>query len=264
MTAAAPSIAPAATVILVRETPGLEVLMVRRHADMAFGASAWVFPGGKVAEADADERWFSLLAHGEGGAVRHDDVAYRIAAAREAFEECGVLLARSADGATCAEAVRDRLNPQRQAVEADPSVFRDLIAGNDLRLDITTLTPFAHWVTPAFEKRRYDTRFYLVRTPEGQSAAHDGREAVAHVWATPAALLEARRRGEAKLMFPTRLNLELLAAANSISDLVEGARRRPHVVVSPEIVERDGRRYLRIPEEAGYSVVEEAIENVGA
>ena len=51
---------PAATVLIVRDAPDLEVLMVRRSAGMAFGASAWVFPGGKVAPADADPLWDDL------------------------------------------------------------------------------------------------------------------------------------------------------------------------------------------------------------
>ncbi len=97
---------PASTVVLVRdslETPQkLEVLMVRRSAGMAFGASAWVFPGGKVAAADADPAWDDL----SDGTYEHYQRSLRIAAAREVFEESGLILAtrdgRELDAAACA------------------------------------------------------------------------------------------------------------------------------------------------------------------
>jgi 8-oxo-dGTP pyrophosphatase MutT (NUDIX family) len=252
-------IQPAATVLLVRDASALEVLMVRRHSGVAFGADAWVFPGGKVAAADADPAW-DAQSDGDYG---HYDRSLRIAAAREAFEESGLLLAARADGSLAGPEECDRLGGQRAAVEADPALFLALMREAGLRLILDRLTPFAHWITPAFEPRRYDTHFFLAVAPAEQIARHDGREAVDHVWVAPETLLQQRLRGEAKLMFPTRLNLEVLAQSPTAADAEARASKRRVVTVEPQVIEREGGgRALRIPAEAGYSLVEESLDKV--
>jgi 8-oxo-dGTP pyrophosphatase MutT (NUDIX family) len=253
-----PSPLPAATVLLVRDGAGLEVLMVRRSAGMAFGASAWVFPGGKVAAADADPAWDAL----SGGNYSHSERSIRIAAAREVFEESGLLLAVHVDGRPVSVADVERFGPRRAEVEADPSRFMALIREANLRLILDRLVPFAHWITPEFEPRRYDTHFFLVAAPAGQQARHDGREAVDHVWLPPQDLLQRRLRGEAKLMFPTRLNLEKLAKSSTAADAERAASAAKVVTVSPVVVERNGARVLQIPAEADYSVVEEPLDRI--
>ena len=253
-----PAPLPASTVLLVRDGAGLEVLMVRRSAGMAFGASAWVFPGGKVAGADADPAWDAL----SGGNYSHTERSIRIAAAREVFEESGLLLAVHADGKPVSVADVERYGPRRAEVEADPARFMALIREANLQLILDRLVPFAHWITPEFEPRRFDTYFFLVAAPAGQEARHDGREAVDHVWLPPQDLLERRLRGEAKLMFPTRLNLEKLAKSATAADAERAASAAKVVTVSPVVAERDGRRVLCIPAEAGYSVVEETMDRV--
>ena len=151
---------PAATVLLVRDAPALEVLMVRRSAGMAFGASAWVFPGGKVAGADSAPEWDDL----SDGSYDHYVRSLRIAAAREVFEESGLLLA-TRDGEVLNAAASAAFDSQRTAVEADPSLFINLVREAGLRLTLDRLVPFAHWITPSFEPRRFDTHFFLVRAP---------------------------------------------------------------------------------------------------
>jgi 8-oxo-dGTP pyrophosphatase MutT (NUDIX family) len=245
---------PAATIILVREAPNLEVLMVRRHAGLAFGASAWVFPGGKVTAEDSEPGWSALL-----GA---EPAPAQIAAVRETFEETGLLLARRADGSEPGLETSRDVAGLRAQVEADPGLFRRMLSERGLVPALDRIIPFAHWITPAFEKRRFDTRFFLAPAPDAQLAMHDGREAVEHVWVAPHKALAMRARGEAKLMFPTRLNLEVLAQAASVEEAEQLARRRPLVPVEPMVFERDGQRMLRIPAAAGYSVSEERIENV--
>ena len=249
---------PASTVLLVRDGEGLEVLMVRRSAGMAFGASAWVFPGGKVAAADAHPDWDGL----SGGSYSHTERALRIAAAREVFEESGLLLAVHASGEPVSVEDVDRYGPLRPEVEAAPDKFIELIRDAGLRLILDRLVPFAHWITPEFEPRRYDTYFFLVAAPAGQQARHDGREAVDHEWVRPEALLAKRLSGEAKLMFPTRLNLEKLAQSATAADAAGAAAATRVVTVSPVVAERDGVRVLCIPAEAGYSVVEETMDRV--
>jgi 8-oxo-dGTP pyrophosphatase MutT (NUDIX family) len=245
---------PAATVLLVRDAPALEVLMVRRSAAMAFGASAWVFPGGKVSPADADPGWDDL----SDGSYSHELRSIRIAAAREVFEESGLVLATRA----LLAAEYERMDGLRAAVEADPALFIRVVREAGLRLALDRLVPFAHWITPAFEPRRFDTYFFLVRAPEGQTVRHDGREAVDHSWVAPADLLKKRKSGEAKLMFPTRLNLQVLEHSRSAAEAEAAARAKTVVTVEPRVGERDGGKVLIIPAEAGYGLTEEPMGEV--
>lgn len=248
---------PAATVLIVRDAPDLEVLMVRRSAGMAFGASAWVFPGGKVAPADADPAWDEL----SDGSYDHYQRSLRIAAAREVFEESGLLLVTKSGNELDAEACA-AFDSLRGNVEKDPALFLTLIRDNGLRLILDRLVPFAHWITPSFEPRRFDTHFFLVRAPTSQIVRHDGREAVDHEWVTPDALLARRREGAAKLMFPTRLNLEVLGRAANATDAERQARAKTVVTVEPMVEDRADGKVLVIPAAAGYGLTEERIKDV--
>lgn len=249
---------PASTVLIIRDAPELEVMMVARHSGLAFGAGAWVFPGGKVAGADHDPAWRELSS-GDWG---HTERALRIAAARETFEESGLLLARDRSGAAPTADCLARLAPRREAVEAEPALFLELLRAEGLSLDLASLTPFAHWITPSFEPRRYDTHFFLAMAPDSQIGQHDGRETVDLHWVRPAEVLERRARGEAKLMFPTRLNLEKLGRARDCAGAVSAACASIPVTVEPQIIEEDGRRFLEIPEAAGYGLTLESLDRV--
>lgn len=257
MTPAADAPKPASTVVLVRDAPGLEVLMVRRSAGMAFGASAWVFPGGKVAAADADPAWDEL----SDGNYDHYERSLRIAAAREVFEESGLLLATQG-GNELDAAGSAAFDAQRGAVEADPALMLKLVREAGLRLTLDRLVPFAHWITPSFEPRRFDTHFFLVRAPADQIVRHDGREAVDHQWVAPQDLLAKRKLGEAKLMFPTRLNLQVLARSSSAAQAEAAARAQKVVTVEPKVEERADGKVLVIPAEAGYGLTEERMKEV--
>lgn len=257
MTPSADAPKPASTVVLVRDAPGLEVLMVRRSAGMAFGASAWVFPGGKVAAADSDPAWDEL----SDGSYDHYERSLRIAAAREVFEESGLLLA-TRDGKELDAASSVGFDAMRSVVEADPAAMLNLMREAGLRLTLDRLVPFAHWITPAFEPRRYDTHFFLVRAPDGQVVRHDGREAVDHQWVAPEELLAKRLQGEAKLMFPTRLNLQVLAKSANAAAAEAEARGRKIVTVEPQLVDRGDSKVLVIPAEAGYGLTEERLKEV--
>lgn len=253
---------PASTVLLVRDAPRpeggiLEVLMVRRSAGMAFGASAWVFPGGKVAPADSDPVWDEL----SDGTYDHYARSLRIAAAREVFEESGLLLA-TRGGKELDAAGSAAFDSQRAGVEADPSTFISLVRDAGLRLTLDRLVPFAHWITPSFEPRRFDTHFFLVRAPGDQVVRHDGREAVDHEWVSPQSLLERRLSGEAKLMFPTRLNLQVLGRSASAAQAEAAARTTRVVTVEPVVADRPDGKVLVIPAEAGYGLTEERLQQV--
>jgi 8-oxo-dGTP pyrophosphatase MutT (NUDIX family) len=217
-----------------------------------------VFPGGKVAEADADPAWARLTA----GEWPDFERSLRVAAAREVFEESGLLLAVDASGKALSGAACEAFGAMREEVEKDPARFLAMIGDAGLRLTLDRLVPHAHWITPAFEPKRFDTYFFLVIAPADQTARHDGREAVDHEWLEPLELLERRERGEARLMFPTRLNLAQLARSTSAADAEMASRARKVVTVEPQVIDVGGAKFLRIPAEADYGLTDERIDRV--
>lgn len=217
---------PAATLLLLRDRPGgLEVLMVRRAREMDFASGALVFPGGRVEEADA------LLAPGDDALG-----AFRIAAIREAWEECGLLLA----------------HPPAPPLHVQ-GAFGTALLERGLRPDHGALVPFAHWITPAHSPKRFDTHFFAAVAPEGQDAIHDGHEAVECAWLRPAEVIAEAAAGRRTLVFATRLNLLRLARHATAGEALEEAGRTPVVTVTPEPVpDGAGGTLLRIPGAAGY------------
>ena len=175
---------PATTVLLVRPSqPGdmaspLEVFMVVRHHKIDAFSGALVFPGGKLEDADGDARLRARC----GGADRIADgeLKFRVAGVREAFEECGVLLARKR-GQRNLIAAADLLGIEqkwRAKLAKDEASIVDLVEAEDLEIATDLMVPFAHWITPTFAPRRFDTWFFLAEAPEDQVALHDGSESV--------------------------------------------------------------------------------------
>lgn len=251
-------IKPAATILLLRDAPALQVLMVKRHHQIDFASGALVFPGGKSHLGDHDPAWADHVL----GAQDFDPEqrALRIAAIREVFEEAGILLAKRSDGAP----IGGEACPMetRAAVDAGTIRFLDVVSGLGARLDLAALTVFARWITPPLTPKRFDTWFYVVRAPEDQLAACDGRETVEAEWIAPGEALRLAEAGQRKVIFPTRMNLKLLAEARHSEDAVRRAAVRRLVTVQPQIQERPHGRVLVLPPDAGYGVVEERLENV--
>jgi 8-oxo-dGTP pyrophosphatase MutT (NUDIX family) len=216
---------PAATVLLVRDRPnGLQVFMVVRHHKIDFASGALVFPGGKVEDEDI------ALAGGDA------ELASRLAAIRETFEECGVMLA----------------SPRDAGPPTPGASFRELLDTRDWRSALDALTPFAHWITPPILPKRFDTRFYIVAAPPDQAAAHDGGEAVDSVWIEPARALAEAAEGRRTLVLATRLNLELLGRSASAAEAIAAAAARRVVTVEPRATKTETGYRLTIPLEAGY------------
>jgi 8-oxo-dGTP pyrophosphatase MutT (NUDIX family) len=251
-------IKPAATILLLRDQPGFEVLMVKRHHQIDFASGALVFPGGKSHSGDHDQAWADHVLGWE--AYDAEQRGLRIAAIREVFEEAGILLAKRRDGA----AIGGEACPMdvRQAVDAGTTSFLEVVRDLGARLDLDALTTFARWITPAVVPKRFDTWFYVVRAPDDQLAACDGRETVDAEWIAPTEALRLAAAGERKVIFPTRMNLKLLAEANDAGDAVRRAAARNLVTVQPQVQERPHGRVLVLPPDAGYGVVEEKLENV--
>lgn len=248
---------PAATVILLRDKPAFEVLMIARHEKSAFAGGALVFPGGRVDPGDRDPRWKS---HSVGLSSEETTAAAQVASIREAFEEAGVLLARDETGELVTGGRILAINQWRSRIEKKDQLFFELIQSEKLTLACDELCLFAHWVAPPGLHRRFDTLFFAARFPAEQQVLEDGEEATEALWIAPNEALSARARGERKIIFPTACNLALLGQSSTVEETFVFARRRPIRPVTPEVFHRDGSPYLRIPEDLGYPLTQERLD----
>jgi len=247
---------PAATVVVLRDGPaGPEVFMVRRHADTAFMGGAHVFPGGRVDAADgnADGAWCDGIEHAArqlNGLPAAEALAYHVAAARELFEEAGVLLARHPGGdfvSLAGAEDHERLKQDRTRVHEGQTTLRAVIEREGLHLALDALVLFSHWVTPPIDSRQFDTRFFMTRVPPDQTPAHDETETTHSLWARPADAIAQAARDEIVLPPPTWSTLRELEPFESVKDAQAWARRRTVVRRMPKAIEQDGHRMLLMP-----------------
>ena len=251
----------AATVLLARDgAEGLELFMVVRHHQIDFASGALVFPGGSVDKSDHDTRLRDLSEGGE--AADPAMFAVMVGAAREAFEECGVLLARTEKGGPIVDGGRARALGEvyRKPLEADEIGMADIMEKEGLILALDRLTHFAHWVTPPHMPKRFDTHFYLTEAPGDHALAHDGHESVDSVWITPKDVCDEADAGKRTVIFPTRLNVEKVGRSRTVAEAIEAARASPVVKVLPTSEKVEGGRIMRIPIEAGYGAAELFVE----
>lgn len=225
---------PAATVMLVRDgADGLEVFMLQRTHGAAFARSQYVFPGGKVDDADHGEM-FEPICDGLDDATAsaqmgldHGGLAWLVAAIRECFEEAGVLLARRLDDDQLIPfdepAVVERFNAARSDVDAGTLSLSDLCEQEGLRLIVDRLHLVDHWITPLGERRRFDTRFFVTRAPDAQEPLHDDGETIASLWVRPADALDQWKAGELQMFPPTAASLGFLARYASAADAMVAA-----------------------------------------
>ena len=194
---------PASTVVLLRPSASrFEVLLVRRHENVRFMGGAHVFPGGSVDPGDEP--------------TNVKDLADRLASA----------IARM-DGTTAA-----------QAVALHVAAARELFEESGVHVDPHDLTPFARWVTPEFQPKRFDTWFFVAVAPAGQSAAHDGVENSESAWVDPADAVEMCRRGDISLPPPTWTTLRKLGSFANTDEVVRWARETRIEPVKPAVIER--------------------------
>ena len=244
---------PAATLVIVRDRRDgpPELLMVERASTMAFAAGALVFPGGAV---DAgDHALAARIDHG----LEPDDAAGRIAAIRETIEESGLGVGLTGDvDAAAVLRLRDGLH--------DGRTLGEMLDRLGLGIAMDALTPFARWHPAPFDQARriFDTRFYLARAPDGQMASVDTTENVRLFWSSAADTLALADAGTARIIYPTRRNLERLALYGSHADLVAHARAYPVEKVQPWQEERDGEAHLCIPDHLGYPITSEPMRRV--
>jgi 8-oxo-dGTP pyrophosphatase MutT (NUDIX family) len=229
-TTSGPAMKPskAAAVFLVRPRaggPDLEVLLLRRRKDATFVSSAFVFPGG-VADPDEDD--------------------LRVTAARELFEEAGILLVD--------EPVEPMTLAGWRARVLDGARLLDVMASAGAAFALERLKPVAHWITPSVEPRRYAAHFFVARLPDGQEASFDGRETVDQIWLTPAEALA--RVGELRLPPPqirTLADLAPACVAGWDALVAEAARRACHLEpILPRLMRHAGVVTLLLPWDPEY------------
>jgi glyoxylase-like metal-dependent hydrolase (beta-lactamase superfamily II)/8-oxo-dGTP pyrophosphatase MutT (NUDIX family) len=229
----------AATLILLRDgAAGLEVLLLQRTRGAVFLPGAYVFPGGALDAQDASERaqrrvrGLSDAEASRALGLASGGLAYWIAAARESFEEAGILVA--VDGANRpVEAARARgLGRERAALNAGTLAFAEFLEREDLYVPAGEIAYFSHWITAPGRPRRFNTRFFVARAPRDQEGAHDETETVHSVWVNPREALARHERGDFDVIFPTRSSLADLAPFASAHAALERARSMGEIEVN--------------------------------
>lgn len=254
----------AATVMLVRDgTEGLEVFMLLRNLRSDFVGGAYVFPGGAVDDGDrspelhpfceglGDPEASAALGMASGG------LGFWVAAIREAFEEAGVLLALDGTGATVRlapdEHTARRFADHRRTVDDGERSLLEVCRREGLRLDVGGMHLFSHWITPVGAPRRYDTRFFVARAPEGQVPVHDDREAVDNCWVRPAEALADHRAGRFQMILPTVRSLEALERFTTADEVLAAAAAIESVTpILPRIVVDGDRVDVLVPGDDGF------------
>lgn len=246
---------PAATLILFREREegAPELLMVERHRKMAFAGGAMVFPGGRIDAGDHALAENDGLIDGRPGDALQ--AAGRIAAIRETLEETGIAVGFDPmpDPIGAAQ-LREGLHE-----EGD---FGAMLAAGGYRLDLSVMTPWARWKPNFKQERTFDTWFFIAEAPRRQRAEADGGESVSSRWASAAQVLADAASGRCSVIFPTKRNLERLAAQDSFAAARTHAEAHEVRLITPFVEEREGGKWLCIPEDTGYPVTAERLDRL--
>ena len=260
-----------ATVVLLRLEPqkGLQVFLLRRHTASAVLGGAYVFPGGKLDEADCAPSLHACLdsspqalhsALGEPDLSPHTAAGLYVAAVREALEECGVLFARLGPHDALAHDAQQRQQWQ-QALHGGQG-FADVLHGAGLRVDTQHLAPWSRWITPmqpSVSNKRFDTRFFVAVLPEGQHPIHDNIEAIDSLWLSPREALERYWAGDLPLAPPQIMTLVSLLPHADTASVLQAAKRQLPPLILPEAFDEEGVRVLCYPGDPRHSVAQRAM-----
>jgi 8-oxo-dGTP pyrophosphatase MutT (NUDIX family) len=259
-----------ATVVLLRDEPqnGLEVFLLRRHKASAVLGGAYVFPGGKLDEADCSPDLHAYLdtsaqehhALGEPDLAEHTAAGLYVAAVREVLEECGVLYARASDNQALAHDAGQRQQWQ-QALHGGRS-FAEVLQSAGLCVDTQHLAPWSRWITPiqpSVTNKRFDTRFFVAVLPAGQQPVHDNIEAIDSVWLSPMDALTRYWARDLPLAPPQIMTLVSLLSHTCTDSVLNCARQQTPAFVLPEAFDDAGVRTLCYPGDVRHSVAQRAM-----
>lgn len=255
----------ASSVVLLRDgVAGLEVFLMRRANASDVLGGAYVFPGGKLDEADTHLARTLAMDHpphelvsrlGEPALSADTALALYVAAVREAYEECGVLFAHAAPVAGAAVAGGTTSAPGSDG--GSDGSFLPRVQAQGVRLAVSGLLPWSRWVTPrqaSLMNKRFDTRFFLAAMPAAQEAVHDDHETTHSEWMTPHDALTRYWGHEFAMAPPQIMSLVQLARhGNVASALAEAATRLPPTI-EPEPFDEDGMRVICYPGDERHTV----------
>jgi 8-oxo-dGTP pyrophosphatase MutT (NUDIX family) len=256
----------AATVILLREesSPGFEVYLLKRSEKSAFMGGMFVYPGGVV---DKDDLSTGALARYRGtlllGAMTPEDLQSEIsghvmAAIRELFEEAGVLLAYDGTGRAVSmkdTRTKDRFSGYRHMLNDGQITFGRMAREERLLLETREFYLYARWVTPEARHMRFDTLFFVARSPEDQEAIPDGKETTEGLWISPAKALERHRSGGITLSPPTFKTLEDMARFPGIDALIGSLTGKEATTVLPVFIPGKEQETMVMPWDSEYELL---------
>ena len=231
---------------------GLQVYLLRRVRGMPFAGGMSAYPGGgvDVRDADADLAWTGPGPAEWARSFDCDEPLARelvCAAVRETFEESGVLLASATDGSPLDPASAD-WEADRLALMARERSLSEVFETHAVTLRADLLRPWAHWITPESEPRRYDTKFFTAAVPAGQNPRDVSGEADEAAWVRVVDALEENRRGTRMMLPPTLVTLTDLVGHATVADVLAAAPKQALTPVVPQLVERDGAEYVEMPD----------------
>ena len=212
-----PPAAPRLAAVVVpyrRVGPGVEVFWVKREKTLRFGGGFYAFPGGKVDAADG-----AVPVRGASG----EEATMRVAAARELFEETGVLMAEGAEALS-----PERLKELRRALLAGERKWEELLAEAGLALRAEDFKPAGRWITPPYVPVRFDTHFFLVEAPPHAVAELWPGELTEAAWVEPKAALARWEEGTALLHSPGLYILQVLARFDTPEAVLARLESPPH------------------------------------
>ena len=257
------------TVILTRDANSgqFEILLMQRHFKQNFMGGAYVFPGGMKEDADCDK---DLINHIYGlkpedaslllqETYLSDEIALGLffTAIRETFEEARILLACTSSGRPldfAEEEVTQRFNLYRQKLIQNELSLKELAEKEAILYTLDILIPYSHWITPEIESKRFNTRFFLARLPQGQKSFHDGQEMTNSIWITPDKALKQHKSGRIVLMPPTLKTIIELNNYDSTEQLYRSQKDRRIDIILPQAFVENNRRGVKLPHDPDYTI----------
>jgi 8-oxo-dGTP pyrophosphatase MutT (NUDIX family) len=254
----------AATLVLVRDgdhdgKKSLEVFCVERHKKSGFMGGAIVFPGGKLDARDLAPEWseLSTAPRTTRTPIANDEATLRglaIAACRETLEEAAML---PIEGGRLSH---DELLALRGKVARGEESLPAFLRARGFKLDLSALHPFARWITPVAESRRFDARFFLTVVGNDVRGAHDEHETTSSFWARPADVLRRFDAGEIQVVPPTHRTIELLSKLGDARAAIAWAKTTCLDPICPELVKHEDTLALALPGDPAHGVKEARVD----